>query len=137
MAQHPPQPHVHAQIRPLLLMEGNNRYVLIPNTFPEGGIVGETHDCMAIPRGRYAVNHVHQPIFQTAYRKPMNDMHNERGLPVPRLYSVGPRHTDIRIYDHVHPSMCLSYAVACATTISRNSASRRALCSSHWWCSCT
>src|SRR5215813_5383407 len=106
MAQHPPQPHVHAQIMPLLLMEGNNRYVLIPNTLPEAGIVGETHDCMAIPCRRYAVNQVHQPIFQTAYRKPMNDMHHERGLHVPRLYSVGHRHTGIRIYDHVHTNTC-------------------------------
>src|SRR5215475_6084164 len=106
MAQHAPQTHVHTQIMPLLLIEGNNRYVFIPNTLSEGGIVGEAHDGMAIPCGRYAVNQVHQPVFQTAYRKPMNDMHNKRGVPVPRLYSVGPRHTGIRIYDHVHTNTC-------------------------------
>src|SRR5438093_8311319 len=132
MSQHTPQTHVHAQIMPLLLMEGNNRHVLIPNTLPEVGIVGETHDRMVIPCGRHAVNQVHQPIFQTAYRKPMNDMHNERGLHVPRLYSVGHRHTGIRTYAHVHTNTCLPHAVAWTTTISRNSASRRVLCSSHW-----
>src|SRR5262249_46558467 len=100
---------------PLLLMEGNNRYVLIPNTLPEGGIVGEAHDGMAIRGGSYPLNQVHQPFSKPASRKPMNDMHNKRGVPVPRLYSVGPRHTGIRIYDHVHTNTCLPYAVAGVT----------------------
>src|SRR5215475_7612219 len=131
MVQYPPQTHIHTQIMPLCLMEGDNRYVLIPNTLPEVSIVRETHNRMAIPCGRHVVNQVHQPIFQTAYSEPMNDMRDERELCVSCMCSTGHGHTGIRAHDHVHTNARLAHAVAWAVTVSLNSASRRALCMSH------
>src|SRR5215475_1385580 len=118
MVQYPPQTHIHTQIMPLCLMEGDNRYVLIPNTLPEVGIARETHNCMAIPCGWHVVNQVHQPIFQTAYSEPMNDMRDERKLYVSCMCSAGHCHTGIRTHGHVHANTCLAHSVAWVATVS-------------------
>ena len=117
---------------PLIFVEGNNRYVLVMQTLPEVGIVRETHNRMAIPCRRHVVNQMHQPIFQTAHRKPMNNVCHERWWHVTRVCIVAPRHPDLRTSEYGYRHGPLPHAGAGAITVSRNRVSRRALYSSHW-----